>query len=270
MAGEWGGCRVARAVALITGASSGIGEVFARKLAAEYDLILVARRRDRLEALAEELRAKSGTAVEVMEADLSEESGMSAVAERLRAEERLELLVNNAGFGSRGYFWEAELAGQEAMHRLHVMATVRLCHAALKGMVARDHGGIINVASVAGFVRRAGSASYGATKSWMIALTEALSLELEEAGSRVRVQALCPGFTYSEFHDVLQIDRGQTAAKGMWLTADEVVGDSLAGLKAGKLYVIPGWKYRMIVAVVTKLPVRVRLMIERSNNKRRR
>ena len=117
---------MARRVAVITGASSGIGAVFARKLAADYDLLLIARRRDRLEALAAELRAEAGTTVDILAADLADEKELALVADRLAAELNLGLLVNNAGFGTIGFFWEADLARQEEMHRLHVMATVRL------------------------------------------------------------------------------------------------------------------------------------------------
>ncbi len=258
---------MARRVAVITGASSGIGAVFARKLAAEYDLLLVARRRERLEALAGELR---GGAVEILAADLAEEQGLKLVADRVAAEANLGLLVNNAGFGTTGFFWESELARQEEMHRLHVMATVRLSHAALGKMVAQNFGGIINVASVASFVRTPGSTSYGATKSWMAVFTEGLALELKKAGSAVTVQALCPGYTHTEFHDVIHLDRARVAGPSMWLRAEDVVDASLEGLRRGKLFVIPGWRYQWAVAVLTKLPVRLRIALEMSLKDRRK
>jgi short-subunit dehydrogenase len=163
-------------LAVVTGASSGLGEVFARKLAAEYDLLLVARRKERLEALAAELTAQYGCEVAVLPADLTDEKDLAAVADRIAAEPTLALLVNNAGFGARGLFWESDLEVQEQMHRLHVMATVRLSHAALRNLVAKNAGGVINVASVAAFLQRAGSVSYGATKRWMVTFTEALYL----------------------------------------------------------------------------------------------
>ena len=141
-----------RSVAVITGASSGIGTVFARKLAAQYDLLLVARRKDRLETLAAELIAQYGSVVTVLAADLTNEKDLAAVAERIASEQNLALLVNDAGFGARGLFWETSLEVQEQMHRLHVTATLRLSHAALQNMVARDSGGIINVASVAALI----------------------------------------------------------------------------------------------------------------------
>ncbi len=253
---------MSRPLAAITGASSGIGEVFARRLAADHDLLLVARRKDRLERLGADLAGNFGASVETLEADLSTEAGIAAVEARIAGEERLVLLVNNAGFGTRGLFWESPLDGQERMHTLHVTATMRLCHAALRGMTARNRGGIVNVASVAAFVRRAGSASYGATKGWIAVFTEALHLELRSVTSAVVVQALCPGYTYSEFHDTMQISRETMANPRYWLTADRVVDASLKGLRKGRLFVIPGWHYRLLVALITKLPSRLRLAME--------
>ena len=248
-----------RPLAAITGASSGIGAMFARKLAADHDLLLIARRKDRLEQLASEL---SPARAEVLTADLAAEDGQKKVAERLDGDARLVLLVNNAGFGNKGRFWESSLASQEAMHQVHVMATMRLTHAALRGMVARDRGAIINVASVAAFVRSPGSVSYCATKSWIAVFTEALDLDLRSLGSRVTVQALCPGFTYSEFHDVVGLDRAKLAPKSFWLPADRVVDASLKGLRRKKLFVIPGGQYRLLTALITKMPSGMRVAFE--------
>jgi hypothetical protein len=251
-----------KTVVAITGASSGIGMTFARKLAAEHDLILIARRKDRLEELAREFSNAYGTNSEIVAADITEESALAQVAERIASEPNLSLLVNNAGFGTRGYFWKSPLDEQERMHKLHIMATLRLTHAALGNMVARDFGAIVNVASVAAFGRASGSASYAATKSWMTAFTEGIYLELKIAGSSVRVQALCPGFTYSEFHDRLAVAREGMAPRAFWLTADEVVDASLAGLADRTLFVIPGWRYRLLVSFLTKMPTRLRLAFE--------
>ncbi|MGO9097394.1 MAG: SDR family NAD(P)-dependent oxidoreductase [Bryobacteraceae bacterium] len=235
-------------LALVTGASSGIGATFARALARRgYGLVLVARRKDRLEALARELNG------EALPADLTNAAELKLVEDRIAAAEDLELLVNNAGFGAMGRFWEADLDGQDRMHRLHVDATVRLTHAALRGMVARGRGGVINVSSVAGFVQSPGSTSYGATKRWMNAFTEGLYLELKSAGSPVKVQALCPGFTYSEFHDVAGMDRN-LIAKSLWLRAEDVVEASLGGLARGDLFVIPGWRYKFLVRLLAVVP----------------
>jgi hypothetical protein len=243
-------------LALVTGASSGIGREFARQLSAKgYDLILVARQRDRLEALARELAAEHGIRAEALAADLASHEGLQEVEARIETSPSPDLLVNNAGFGTLGAFHAADVSGQDRMHRLHVLATVRLTHAALKVMVARGAGGIINVSSVAGFMAAPGNVSYCATKHWMNVFTEGLYMELKNAHSPVKVQALCPGFTYTEFHDRMEFDRSAIPER-FWLKADFVVAESLRGLHRGTLFVIPGWRYKILVAVVGFLPRR--------------
>jgi uncharacterized protein len=241
-------------LALVTGASSGIGEAFARRLAADgYRLILVARRRERLDGLAARM-----SGAEVVAVDLSEESGLELVESRIKATPDLDLLVNNAGFGSMGRFFEIAVDSQDRMHRLHVIATMRLTHAALGGMVARGTGGVINVSSVAAFGQNPGSVSYCATKTWMNSFTEGLDIELKSVGSRVKVQALCPGFTTTEFQDVIGMDR-RRIPRWMWMRADDVVDASLKGLAADKLIVVPGLLYKIIrrLQAWTPRPVRV-------------
>lgn len=255
---------MSRPLAVITGASSGIGAVFAERLAVGHDLLLVARRREAMESLAARLMAKHRCAIEVLQADLADENDVAIVAEYVATAQNLALLVNNAGFGTRGLFWEADFDLQEQMHRLHILTTMRLCHAALKNMVPRNSGAIINVASVAAFVHRAGSAGYSATKNWMAAFSEGIYLELASIESAVKMQILCPGYTYSEFHDRLEADRLAIAPPSMWLRAEFVVDESLKALPRGKLYVVPGWRYRAITAAVTKLPVALRLAVERA------
>jgi short-subunit dehydrogenase len=252
---------------MITGASSGIGATFARQLAERgYDLILVARRQERLEQLAGELPVQA----EALAADLNSSKDRERLAERLRSEERLALLVNNAGFGTRNRFWEAELEGQMRMHRVHVMATVQLTHAALGNLVRQGRGGVINVASVAAFSRSPSNTSYCATKTWMVAFTEGLALDLRSRGSGVKVQALCPGFTYTEFHDVMGVSR-ERIARFLWMNAEDVVRRSLVGLDRGELVVIPGWTYRMFTAIFSRLPLWIRMALqERSPHTRGR
>lgn len=244
---------VTKPVALVTGASAGIGATFARALAARgYDLILVARRRERLEDLARELK-QAGAEAEVLQADLTDPAQLRLVEQRIAAVEALNLVVNNAGFGVVGRFWESDADAQLAMHLLHIVATMRLTHAALAAMVPRDRGAVINVSSVAAFVESPGSVTYGASKRWINAFTEGLDLDLRSKGSAVRVQALCPGFTYSEFHDVAGIDR-KTIPDSLWTKAEDVVAASLAGLERGKLFVVPGWRYRALVWFLAVLP----------------
>ena len=240
--------------ALITGASSGIGAEFASQLAARgYDLTLVARREDRLKQVADSLRQAHAIATEVLPADLASDDGLARVEQCITAAENLELLVNNAGFGVYDHFHQADVRSQDQMHRLHVLATVRLTHAALGGMIGRGRGAIINVSSVAGFWQAPKSVSYDATKCWMNSFTRGLALELESIGSPVKMQALCPGFTISEFHAAAGIDR-TLIPKSLWMTAEEVVAESLRGLDGGRMFVIPGWRYRLLVFFMRHLP----------------
>ena len=243
-----------RPVALVTGASAGIGAAYARRLAAQgYDLLLVARRADRLKELAAELTSRHGVRAEPFPADLTNDTELKAVEDRILREERLEFLLNNAGFGASGSFYESPADIQDAMHRLHVMATLRLSHAALRKMTAGGKGAVVNVSSVAAFVCRPGSISYYATKAWINCFTEGLYLELKQARSPVRVQALCPGYTVTEFHDVMRFDRGMVSAS-LWTPVEKVVDASLEGLKQGKLFVVPGWRYKLIVSLLRLIP----------------
>ncbi len=245
-------------IALITGASSGIGAAFARQLATRrYDLVLVARRRERLEKLAADLAATNGIRAEALAADLTDDAELKIVEERVARSGGIDLLVNNAGFGVGGRFWETAIEAQDSLHRLHIMATMRLTHAALPAMTARNSGAVINVSSVAGFLPAAVSSTYGSTKAWINAFTEGLYLELKSRRSAVRVQALCPGFTYSEFHDVAHMDRS-VIPKQMWMRAEDVVAASLRGLDREKLFVVPGWQYKLVVALVPALPKFIR------------
>ena len=231
--------------ALVTGASSGIGAAFARRLAGlGYNLILVARRADRLEAFAGELRRAFGVQVTVVAADLTRDEDVARVEAVIRERPDLDLLINNAGFGVEGKFHAAPIGPQLDMIQLHVLTPIRLTRAALEGMVARQRGGIINVASLAGFMALPGNASYCATKGYLITFSKALALEL--AGTGVHVQALCPGFTHTEFHNDLQrFDKVRMPAI-LWMSADAVVEASLKALARRKVICIPGVGNRLL------------------------
>jgi hypothetical protein len=246
-------------LAVITGASSGIGEAFARQLGARgYDLLLIARREDRLRALAAEIMAAQRVVVDVMTADLVTDEDRAKVVESIRSRANFALLVNNAGVGmTPGLFYKNSLEVQDHMHRLHVLTTLALSHAALENLAARadadGRSGIINVSSVAGFEQAPTSVSYNATKAWMTSFTNGLAIELVVQQSPVKVQALCPGFTYSEFHDRIGMKRS-SIPKSLWLTADFVAAESLRGFDRGRVIVIPGWRYKTIVAFMRLLP----------------
>jgi uncharacterized protein len=247
-----------RLLAVVTGASSGIGEAFARQLAARgYNLLLTARREDRLRNLADEIASAHRVSVEILPADLATDEPRSALAERIRTAPNFGVLINNAGFGTKGLFQQASLAEQDQMHRLHVLTPLALSHAALENLLARPNvsgrTGIINVSSVAGFEQSPSNVSYCASKAWLTSFTEGLAIELELQQSPVKVQALCPGFTYSEFHDVLGMDRG-AIPKQFWMSADFVVSESLRGFDRGELIVIPGWRYKLLSAFMRAVP----------------
>ena len=243
-------------LAVVTGASSGLGVEFARKLAARgYDLLLIARREDRLQSIAREIGEQFHVRTEILSADLTDDAALAVVAARIRDAADLGLLVNNAGFGSLGYFFESDPHAQEQMHRLHILATMRLSYAALANLIPRAAAGtgIINVSSVAAFAASPQSVSYGATKTWMNRFTEGLAVELEVKSSPVTMQALCPGFTLTEFHDVVGMDRSRIPAS-LWMTADFVVEESLHGFDRRTLFVVPGWRYKLLVWMLRLLP----------------
>jgi len=243
-------------LAVITGASSGLGVAFARKLAARgYDLLLIARREDRLRSIAREIGEQYHVRAEILAADLTDDAALTMVARRIRDAADLGLLVNNAGFGTLGYFFEADPHAQEQMHRLHVLATMRLSHAALTNLVPRVQAGtgIINVSSIAAYGASPQNVSYCATKAWMNRFTEGLAIELGTRSSPVRVQALCPGFTLTEFHDTMPMDRSRIPTS-LWLNADFVVGESLRGFDRSAMFVIPGWRYKLLVWIMKLVP----------------
>jgi short-subunit dehydrogenase len=227
-------------VALVTGASSGIGESFARLLAARgHDLVLVARRADRLEEVAARAGADSRADSEVLVADLESDEGVALVEERLAGAGRpVELLVNNAGFGTSGRFHELPVADEEAEIRLNVLALVRLSHAALTSMVARGHGGVINVSSVGAYQPTPNSATYAATKAFVSSFTNAIHEELH--GTGVKAMVLAPGFTHTEFHERAGIDQVGQMPEFLWQSTDEVVNAALKAYARGRAVCVPG------------------------------
>jgi short-subunit dehydrogenase len=237
--------------ALITGASAGLGAEFARQLAAAgTDLILVARRLDRLEGLARELELEHSVRAEALAADLLTVEGVAKVEHHLAETETLDLLVNNAGFGGgAGSFAEKDAGDHMGMVQVHVATTVRLCRAALPGMIARGRGGIINVASIAAFSPFSGP-MYSGTKAFLVMFSENLRAELE--GKGIVVQALCPGMTHTEFHERIGMDKSVVPGP-FWMTADKVVRTSLRRIGRGTICV-PGWKNKAVV-FLTRCPL---------------
>ena len=234
--------------ALVTGATAGIGESFTRLLASKgYNIALVARDEVRLHERAGGLREKYGIQTFVLAADLATKSGVKAVEKYIQSYE-IEVLINNAGFGINKAFTASNLGDEQDLLNVLVRAPLRLMHVILPGMKERKSGTIINVSSVAGFIA---GGTYSAAKSYLTVLSESLNTELK--GSGVIVSALCPGFTRTEFHQ-----RGRMKMKGlpsfMWLNADKLVAQSWKDARANKPVSIPGWQYKLLVAIISIAP----------------
>jgi len=240
-----------RPTALVTGPTAGIGQEFARQLAARgNDLVLVARNTARLEELAARLRSSYGVDVEVLPADLGDRAELATVEARLADRERpVDLLVNNAGFGMKEKFLDNSVDDEQRMQDVLVTAVLRLSHAALGAMAERSTGGVINVSSVAAFLPRG---TYSAAKAWVNSFSAWANLEYAEQG--VRVMALCPGFVKTEFHERLGIDRDRSAPSYLWLEADYLVREALADYDAGKAMSIPSKRYKAITTVTRVVP----------------
>lgn len=250
-------------IALITGASAGIGASFAKLLASEgFDLVLVARDEERLQETADKLKIEYGVSSEVLRADLTNNNDLQAVEDRLAsADNPIEVLINNAGFGIKSSFLSSEISAEQDLLDVLVRAPMRLMHAVLPGMKLRNRGAIINVSSVSSWIT---SGTYSASKSYLTVLSESLHTEL--SNTNVQVMALCPGFTRTEFHQ-----RAKMQMKGlpgfMWLDSEAMVAKGWQDLRAGNALSVPGWPYVILSTfarygprpMVRKLGVKVRI-----------
>ena len=247
--------------ALITGASSGIGEAFARQLAEEgSDLILVARGVQRLNEIAEELAVAHGVEIQVCAADLSAPVARAAIERRLADPDNpVDLLINNAGFGTNGDFSHLPIAREEQEVQVNVIAVMRLTSAALPAMLQRDSGAILNVASIAGLYPAPGSATYCATKAFLCSFGDSLFEELR--GTGVSITTSLPGFTATEFQKRSNWEDQKSVPKVAWLTAAKVAAESLDGVSASKARVVPALGYRLLVSVTAPLPPSTRRWI---------
>ncbi len=234
--------------ALVTGATAGIGESFTRLLAQNgYNLVLVARDLPRLQERATAFESKFDISTVVLQADLSTDEGCSMIEQYIR-DNQIDVLINNAGFGINKAFTVSQLDAEQALLDVLVRTPMRLMHVALPGMKERDKGVIINVSSVAGWIA---GGTYSAAKSYLTVLSESLHTEL--TGTKVKVSALCPGFTRTEFHQ-----RGRMSMKGlpgfMWLNADKLVEQSWKDAVNGKAVSVPGWQYQLLTFVMRYAP----------------
>ncbi|MHB1058052.1 MAG: SDR family NAD(P)-dependent oxidoreductase [Rhodanobacter sp.] len=261
-----------RPLSLVTGASSGIGAAFARQLAAlGHDLVLTARRADRLETLAAELRGQHAAQVTVLPHDLADPAAPRTLCDALEQHGlQVDWLINNAGYGVPGTFDANDWTTHADFLQVLLTAPTELAWRLLPGMRQRGHGRIVNVASLAGHVPGpAGHTLYAASKAYLIKFSQSLSLENRAAG--VHVSALCPGFTWSEFHDVTRTrDKMDKLPGFMWLTADEVVRQGIAAAERGDAVYIPGRVNRTIKRFVQLMPDRLALWLSARESKRYR
>ena len=234
--------------ALVTGATAGIGESFSRLLASNrYNIVLVARDLPRLQERAQGLEAKYGVQTHVIQADLATDEGCLKI-EKYIAENQIDVLINNAGFGTNKAFTMSTLEIEQQLLDVLVRTPMRLMHVALPLMKERNNGVIINVSSVAGYIA---GGSYSASKSYLTVLSESLNTELASSG--VKVSALCPGFTRTEFHERGRMKMGGLP-KFMWLNSDKLVEQSWKDAVANKPVSIPGWQYKLLVGVISTVP----------------
>ena len=244
-----------RPVALITGATTGLGFEFASQLAdRRHDLVLVARSADRLAERAQQLRERFGAGVEVMAADLTEPSQLARVEGRVAATERpVSILVNNAGHGLLHPFDENPVAEEDYLLSLHVRVPLRLTHAALPQMLARRHGTILNVASVAAYTPRG---TYSAAKAWVVSFTRWANWHYRRRG--VTVTAVAPGFVHTEFHERMGA-RKERVPRVLWLDPPRVVRSALSAAARGKAVTVPSIRYKLLVALAQVLPTRFKM-----------
>jgi short-subunit dehydrogenase len=236
----------------ITGASSGIGASYAKAFAKNgFDLVLLARRKDRLQAIANQLESDNSIHCEIISADLADKEDIKKAANHIRQIDNLDMLINNAGFATIGCFIDIPIEKSMRMFHTHMTATVQFTHAALQVMIKRKRGAIINVSSMGAFILTPGNVLYDATKSFIATFSENLWLEVRDKG--IKVQALCPGFTRTEFHEVGDFKNFDKRAipNSLWMMPDEVVRLSLKALKnSRKVVFIPGWKKRLIKWII--------------------
>jgi len=255
--------------ALVTGASAGIGRELARLFAKDgHDVVLVARRRDRLEELAKELETASGVKATVIAADLGDRAAPSAVADELRAQGiAVDFLVNNAGFGTRGSFVHSDLSRELEMVEVNIRALMQLTRLFLPDMIARKRGRILNIASVAGFLAGPYMATYYATKAFVLSFTEALSAEL--AGTGVTVTAGCPGPTATEFGSVAG-NRKTKSPQSNVAQAEPVARHAYKAMMAGRVVAVPGFMNKLVTQSVRIAPrATLRSIAARLNRKRK-
>jgi short-subunit dehydrogenase len=241
--------------AVITGATSGLGSAFARKLASlGFNLLLTGRRKEIIEPLAEDLAHRTGVEIEVVLGNLEGEDDLREVVAAVKKREDIEYLINNAGFGINLPFLESSLEREKEMIKVHVIAPLELIHAVIPGMIKNNRGHIINVSSLAAFLPAIKNCSYSGTKSFLTLFSESLHLELVNKG--IKVQALCPGFIRTDFHQRVDFAQGEweRLQRYYWMKPEDVVDTSLSCLKKNQVICIPGFLNQLGRRLISVIP----------------
>ena len=240
--------------ALITGATSGIGAAYANKFAQQgYDLVITGRRKEKIDAVATQIRQEYKINVEVILAELSETEGIKKVIGFIK-EKQIEILVNNAGFGVSSLYQVSDLAVMEQLAKVNVLAPMELIHTVLPGMMERGSGTIFNISSESVYMIIPKNAIYSGAKAFLKSFTEGLYLDLR--GTRVKVMAVCPGLTHTDFHEKMGMEKSRQTDRGQikWMSPQEVVDISLRDLEKGKVVCIPGIHTKILTHLLKMMP----------------
>jgi len=241
-------------VAVITGATSGIGAAYASKFAQlGYDLVITGRRKEKIEAVATQIQQEYNVNVEIILAELSETEGLKKVIDFIK-EKEIEVLVNNAGFGAKSLYQVSDLSVMERLAKVNVLAPMELIHAVLPGMVKRDRGTIINISSESVYMIIPQNAIYSGAKAFLKSFTEGLHMDLMDTG--VKVMAVCPGLTHTDFHEKMGMDKSRQTNRGQikWMSPEDVVDISLKDLGNGKVVCIPGNHTKILAHLLNIMP----------------
>lgn len=241
-------------IAVVTGATSGIGAAYARKFAQRgYDLILTGRRKEKIDRLAGEIRFAEGVNVEVVLAELSRKDGIGKVIGQINGRP-VDLLVNNAGFGVNSLYQECDLEAMEQLAMVNVLAPMELIRSVLPGMIRRNRGTIINISSESVFMAVPKNSVYSGAKAFVKSFTEGLALDVFDTD--LRVMAVCPGLTHTDFHEKMGMDRSRQKDRGIvrWMSPEEVVEISLRDLEKHRIVCIPGAHTKMLTRALNLIP----------------
>lgn len=240
--------------AVVTGATSGIGEAYAQKLAEQgYDLIITGRRKEKIEALAETIRQKFQVRADIVLAELSEEEGIQKVIEKTK-ERQVEVLVNNAGFGANSLFYNCDIQVAKQLANVNIIAPMELIRAVLPDMVKRNSGIIINISSESAYMIVPKNSVYSGAKAFLKTFTEGLHADL--TGTDVKVLAVCPGLTHTDFHEKMGMEKARQINRGIirWMSPEEIVACSFKDLQKGKVICIPGIHTKLMTCILSLIP----------------